>query len=145
MLASFVHGGGVTVQIDFGSKCGAFDRSPNEQAERELLESLRVAVAEISIKELAFRLDVSPSLLADSLAERSSKGVRAAWLVTIIELASVANATAIGNALLKRKPLEVVERKTLTPEQLNERYEEKLRSMGPIGLAMIRDVTGGHR
>jgi hypothetical protein len=133
------------MQHSFSSACGAFDRYPNEQAERQLLEALRVAVAEISIKELAFRLDVSPSLLADALAERSSKGVRASWLVTIIELASDANATAIVSALLTRKALEVVERKSLTPEELAERYEEKLRSLGPIGLQMIREANGGKR
>jgi hypothetical protein len=131
------------MQPSFGSIASGFDRYPNEQAERRLLEALRVAVAEISIKELAFRLDVSPSLLADSLAERASKGVRAAWLVTIIELASEANAIEIANALLHRKSLEVQPVKELTAEQRAERYEQKLRSLGPVGLQMIREANGG--
>jgi hypothetical protein len=145
MLASCVRGSGLTMQIDFASSCGEFDRDPVKRTERRLLEALRVAVAEISIKELAYRLDVSPSLLADSLAERASKGVRASWLVTIIELASDANAMEIANALLDRKSLDVQPRKELTAEQKAERYEEKLRSLGPIGLQMIRDAHGGKR
>jgi hypothetical protein len=130
------------MQTAFGSAFGEFDRYPIEFAERRLLEALRAAVAEISIKELAYRLDLSPSLLADALAERSSKGVRAAWLVTIIDLASEAHARAILDALIARRALEVVERKELTPEQLAERYEEKLRSMGPVGMQLIREVKG---
>lgn len=143
MLASHVHAGALTMQTDFGNACGEFDRDPMTRAERQLLAALRIAVAEISIKELAFRLDVSPSLLADSLAERSSKGVRASWLVTIIDLASDANATAILDALIARRSLEVVKRKTLTPEQLAAAYEERLRSLGPVGLQMIREAQGG--
>ncbi len=131
------------MQVVMGSISSGFDRDPNERAERRLLEALRIAVAEISIKELAFRLDVSPSLLADSLAERASKGVRAAWLITIIELAGEANAIEIANALLARKSLEAQPVKTLTPEQRAERYEEKLRSLGPVGLQMIRECHGG--
>jgi hypothetical protein len=131
------------VQTAFASVVGDFDRYPMEQAERRLLEALRAAVAEISIKELAYRLDVSPSLLADALAERSSKGVRAAWLVTIIDLASDAHATSILDALIARRMLEVQPKKALTPEQLAERLEEKLRSLGPVGMQMIRDVKGG--
>lgn len=131
------------MQTSFGSAFGEFDRYPVEQAERRLLDALRIAVAEISIKELAYRLDVSPSLLADALAERSSKGVRAAWLITIIEMASEPVAIGILNALGERKHLESGPRKTLTPEERAARYEEKLRSLGPVGLQLIRDAEGG--
>ena len=127
----------------FGSAFGTFDKYPIEQAERRLLDALRAAVAEISIKELAYKLDVSPSLLADALAERSSKGVRAAWLITIVDLASEANAMEILNAIAARKSLEVAPRKVLTPEERAERLEEKLRSLGPVGMQLIRDALGG--
>ena len=133
------------MQTDMGTVCGGFDRDPLVKAERQLPAALRLAVAEISIKELAYRLDLSPSLLADALAERSSKGVRAAWLVTIIDLASEAHATAILEALIARRALAVGPRKTLTPEQLAAAYEERLRSLGPVGLQMIRDAQGGGR
>jgi len=133
------------MQTAFGSAFGEFDRYPIEQAERRLLDALRVAVAEISIKELAYRLDVSPSLLADALAERSSKGVRAAWVVTIVELATEANAIAIVDAFLGRRALEVQPKKQLSAEERAERYEEKLRSLGPIGLQLIRDANGDRR
>jgi hypothetical protein len=119
------------------------DRTAKEQAERRLLEALRVAVAEISIKELAFVLDVSPSLLADALAERSSKGVRAAWLITIIDMASDAHAVEILNAFIAKRALEVAKRQTLTDAEKADRYEQKLRSLGPVGLQLIREATGG--
>lgn len=132
-------------QADLADLCGDFDRDPVARAERQLLTALRLAVAEISIKELAYKLDVSPSLLADALAERSSKGVRASWLVTIIDLASDAHATAILEALIARRAFAIGPRKTLTPEQLAAAYEERLRSLGPVGLQMIRDAQGGGR
>ncbi len=112
------------------------------RAEQQLLEAIKRAVANISIKELAYELDVSPSLLADALAERANKGVRASWLVTIIDMASMADALAILGALADLKRLEMTERKELTPEQLVERYEEKLRSMGPVGMQLMREAKG---
>lgn len=130
------------MQTSFGPAFDV-DRSAKEQAERQLLIALRVAVAEISIKELAFALDISPSLLADALAERSSKGVRASWLIMIIDMASEANAIAILNAIIAKRALEVGKRVTLTAEQKAERFEEKLRSLGPVGLQLIRDAIGG--
>ena len=108
-----------------------------------MLEVVKVAVARISLKELSFRLDVSASLLADALAERSHKGVRMSWLVAIIDMADDADATAILNELAALKGLELKPREKLTVEQLAERYEEKLRSLGPVGLQLIRDAQGG--
>lgn len=130
------------MQTAFGSAFGFFDSHGVDQAERKLLESLRVAVAEISIKELAFRLNVQPSLLADALAERANKGVRASWLITIVEMASEANAIAILRALANRRALEVAPRVELTPEERAERYAEKLRSLGPTGLRLLEEAEG---
>jgi hypothetical protein len=113
-----------------------------KSTERELLDALKQAVANISIKELAYRLDVSPSLIADALAERANKGVRASWLVTIIEMANTADATAILSVLAHRKRLDVVPRKELTAEEKAERLEEKLRSLGATGLRLIRKALG---
>jgi len=115
-----------------------------EAAELALLEALRIAVAEITIKELAYRLDVSPSLLSDALAERSSKGVRAAWLITIVEMASEANAAAVTNAVLGlRQTLEVVKRKPqLTAEEIAARAQERFQSMGAVGIQIWKEITG---
>lgn len=131
------------MQTSFGSVCEGFYSPEINAIESDLLDALRVAVAEISIKELSYRLNVKASLLADALAERSSKGVRASWLVTIIDMASVANATAILDVLGRRKRLEAMQRKTLTPEEKAERLEEKLRSLGPVGLRLIQEAVGG--
>lgn len=121
------------------------DDYPTRMAERALLDALKQAVANISIKELAYRLNIQPSLLADALAERANKGVRASWLITIIDMANEADALAILSALADRKRLEVVRRKELTPEEKAERLEEKLRAMGPIGLRLIEEALGGQR
>lgn len=110
--------------------------------ERRLLDALRQAVANISIKELAFRLNVQPSLLADALAERSNKGVRASWLVTIVDMAPLADALAILNVLGERKRIESRQRRELTAEEKAERYEEKLRSLGATGLRLIQEALG---
>lgn len=130
------------MQTAFDSLDSEFDRFPIQMAERKLLEALRVAVAEISIKELAYRLDVSPSLLADALAGRANKGVRASWLVTILDMASEANLVEIVKALVGRRPYEVQRRKELTPEELAARFEEKLRGLGAVGLQLIREAKG---
>lgn len=116
-----------------------------EAAELALLEALRIAVAEITVKELSYMLNVSASLLSDALAERSSKGVRAAWLITIVEMASEANAVAVTNAVLGlRQALEVVKRKpSLTPEVIAERAEARFVSMGAVGIAMWKEITSG--
>lgn len=131
------------MQTAFGSAFGEFSAPEIEQAEKALLDALRIAVAEITIKELAHRLDVRSSLLSDALAERSCKGVRAAWLITIIDMASEAIAIAVVNALLAtRRTLEVAKRKVLTPEERAQRLEEKLRTLGPVGLQLIREAMG---
>lgn len=118
------------------------DDYPTRMAERKLLDAVRQAVANISIKELAYRLDISPSLLSDALAERSNKGVRATWLVTIIDMAPLADALAILNALGERKRIEARQRRELTPEEKAERLEEKLRSLGTTGLRLIQEALG---
>lgn len=118
------------------------DEFRRQRAEQSLLEAIKQAVANISIKELAYDLDVSPSLLADALAERSNKGVRASWLITIVDKANIADALAILNALGDIKRLETQPRKELTPEERAERLEEKLRSLGPVGLQLIKEAVG---
>lgn len=121
------------------------DDYPTRGAERRLLEAITRAVASISIKELAFMLDISPSLLADALAERSNKGVRASWLITIIRAAPLSDSLAILNALGDLKRIEAQPMKELTAEEKAERLEEKLRSLGPTGLRLIQEAIGGGR
>ncbi len=118
------------------------DDYPTKLAERKLLDAIRQAVANISIKELAFKLNIQPSLLADAMAERSNKGVRASWLVTVIKDAPLSDAIATLNELAALRGLEVVPRKELTAEEKAERLEEKLRSLGPTGLRLIEEAIG---
>lgn len=121
------------------------DDYPTRAAENRLMDAIRQAVANVSIKELAFRLDISPSLLADAIAGRSNKGVRAMWLITLIQLAPQADALAILNALGELKRIEATPMKELTAEEKAERLEEKLRSLGPTGLRLIQEALGEPR
>ena len=130
------------MQTSFGSEQGWNDSERTTKTQERLLDSVRRAVANISIKELAFKLNIKPSLLADALAERSSKGVRAAWLVTILEMADEPFAVEILEVLARLRNRETKPRETYTPEELNERFEEKMRTLGPIGLQLIREVKG---
>lgn len=126
------------MQTDFG-----FDGEEEKTPQGRLLLAVRSAVARISLKEVAYKLNVQPSLLADALKERNHKGVRAAWLVTILELADDADANAILAALAAIRGYEVKPGRKWTPEQLNERYEQKFLSMGPVGAQLIREVKEG--
>ena len=119
------------------------DDYPTKLAEHALLEAIRQCVANISIKELAFKLNVQPSLLADALAERANKGVRASWLVSVVKSAPINDVITMLNELAVLRGLEVVPRKQLTPEEKADRLEEKLRSLGPTGLRLIDETLGG--
>lgn len=124
----------------------AFTVEPHvKAAEVKLLEAIKQAVANISIKELAYKLDVSPSLLADALAERANKGVRASWLIRVIQMAPMADALAVINALGDLRRIEAQPMKELTAEEKAARLEEKLRSLGPTGLRLIEEAIGGGR
>lgn len=116
---------------------------PRKLAEHELLEAIKQCVANISIKELSYTLNIQPSLLADAMAERASKGVRAAWLVSIVKAAPLNDVIAMLEVLAKQRGLEVVKRKELTAEEKAERLEEKLRSLGATGLRLIEEALGG--
>jgi hypothetical protein len=118
------------------------DDFSRERVRREFLDAVRQAVANISIKELAYKIDISPSLLADALAERANKGVRATWLLDIIELAPIADSIAVMNALGAVRRLEAQPMKELTAEEKAERLEQKLRSLGATGLRLIQEALG---
>jgi hypothetical protein len=118
------------------------DDFSRERARREFLDAVRQAVANISIKELAYKIDISPSLLADALAERANKGVRATWLLDIIELAPIADSIAVMNALGAVRRLEAQPMRELTAEEKAERLEQKLRSLGATGLRLIQEALG---
>ncbi len=118
---------------------------PTKMAERKLLDAIRQCVANISLKELAYRLNIQPSLLADAMAERANKGVRASWLVSIVKEAPINDVISLLNELASLRGLEVVPRKELTAEERAERLEEKLRSLGATGLRLIEEAIGGPR
>jgi hypothetical protein len=115
-----------------------------EAAWVDLREAFRSAVAAIGLKEAAFRLDVSPSLLSDALAERDRKGLRLEWLPALLLIAPAEHAATILGLLASMRGLEVVRRKALTPEEKLERLTEKLRArFGAAGAELAAEVERG--
>jgi hypothetical protein len=63
------------------------DYSPRDKGHRSwerVLRVVRLAIDRLTLKEVAFLLDTSPSMLADALAERDRKRFAAEWLVILI-------------------------------------------------------------
>ncbi len=91
----------------------------SEAWERVLVEARRV-VAQLGLKEVAFRLDTNPSLLAHAIAERNGNHLRGEWLVAIMGMGGDA---ALANAVVSVAGLKTVEAKPMTPEQKLGRLE----------------------
>lgn len=108
----------------------------------ELREAFRLAIGAVGLKDAAYRLDVSPSLLSDALAERDRKGVRLEWLPAIILAAPEENALAIIGALARLRRFEVSRSKrVLSDAEKLEALREKLRTrFGAAGLELAAEV-----
>lgn len=66
-----------------------------------ILDTISEVVARASLKEVAYRLDVPPSQLANALKERDRHYVRLDWLPAIMELAAEHDlAERLGGALV---------------------------------------------
>jgi hypothetical protein len=120
-----------------------FRQDPHaELAWANLLDAIRLAVGELGgIKELAYQVDSSPSLVSDALAERDRKRVAAEWLVTIILRAPEPAALALLQRLADLRGCEVSRRRALTAEEKLERLQEMLRQrFGAAGAALALEV-----
>ena len=120
-----------------------FSNDPQiERARVELGDAFRAAVSAIGLKDAAYRLDVSPSLLSDAMSGRERKGVRLEWLPTIILIAPIEYVTAILSSLAKLRGLEVTRAKSaLTPEQKLELLTERLRQrFGAAGAELAAEM-----
>jgi hypothetical protein len=105
-----------------------------------LLEAIREAVAVITPKELAYRLDIQPSYLSEALVGRDRKGVRAEWMPTILAMAPEGARVAILTELAAPVGLEVVRRTNLTPEERLQRLEQRIASeFGAMGARLVED------
>lgn len=116
-----------------------------ETAADELREAFKLAVGALGLKDAAYRLDVSPSLLSDAIAERDRKGVRLAWLPAILLAAPEEHALSILNALAKLRRFQIVRtHRPLTPEEKLEALRDKLRlRFGAAGAELAAEVDRG--
>lgn len=106
-----------------------------------VLDVVREVVATVGLKQLAFDLDCSPSLLGDALAERDRKGIRAEWIPTILTRATDLQRGALLCALAEPVGFDVVRRKVLTPEERLARLEALVTAkLGTVGEALLREV-----
>lgn len=121
--------------IDFG--IGVRARETWQAVARVLREIADAA----TIKELAYRCDVSPSLLAAALGERERNYVRAEWLPVFLAAASEIQQRELLGALAGAFGYEVARRRQLTPEERLQRLEENLRQkLGLLGEQLIGEV-----
>lgn len=107
----------------------------------DVLTAIRAAIDSIGHKELAYRLDVAPSLLSEALNERERKHVQARWLPTILLLAPDPHRKAILDALAGAAGYEVAAKKVLSPEERLTRLEDALRTrLGKVGEDLLRSI-----
>lgn len=93
------------------------------------------------IKEIAYRVDVSPSLFSDALHERSNKGVRLSWLPTVLRATTDAARAGLLAEIAATCGYTVQRARVLTPEERLARIESELRAAGPLGEELLRRAT----
>lgn len=105
-----------------------------------VLDALRDAIAVITPKELAYRLDIQPSYLSDALRGHDRKGLRAEWIPIILAMAPDSVRAAILTAMAAPCGYEVVRRRDLTPEERLARLEQRITSeLGPAGQRLVEE------
>lgn len=110
----------------------------------ELLELVRLAVEAMGgVKELAYQVDSSPSMVSDALREQDRKRVAAEWLVPIILRAPIETVQPIIAKLAELRGFDVKRRKVLTTEEKLERALDKLRTYGKSGREEAEEIDRG--
>jgi len=109
---------------------------------QELRELVRQAVAAISLKEIAYRCDSSPSALADAIAERDRKGLRAEHLVAILHAAPESSRQAILEAIVAPLGYKVERVAPLKPEEENRLIRAFLEKNAPGLLPALTKELG---
>lgn len=104
------------------------------------LHILRAIAARVGAKEIAFDCDTSPSQLADALADRDRKAIRAEWYRVFLHHGDEAERAALLRELAEPVGFEVREAEPLTPEEKLRRLEARVRSIGSIGDDLIREA-----
>lgn len=98
------------------------------------------AVERLTLKESAYRCDVSPGRLENALKGRDRHVLRAEWLMTLIAEAPSDDMLVF---LARLRGLEVVPAKKMTPEEKLAAYERELpKLLGPEAIAKLKELTG---
>ena len=123
----------------------ALNFGPNEAARgvhATVMQVVREIVATATNKQIAYDLDVSPSTLADAIAERQDRGIKLSWLPVLMARATEAQRIALVDALANPHGLEVSRRKVLTPEERLARLEELVRlELGVTGEQLLKKAS----
>lgn len=105
-------------------------------------DEARVAVAAVTLKEFAFRCDVSPSAVADALAERDQKRLAARHLVKLIDIAPPQHQHALLVAICGPAGFRVERVAPLTPDEEVRRTRAYLAANAPGLLPGLEKVLG---
>lgn len=117
---------------------------------RERLEVLRLAVGHLGLKEVAWALDVSKTLLSDSLNERDRKRWAGEWSDVVkqmlVQLIERGDETArdlyrqLAGLDLAHGPFALGERVELTPEEEAAALRRELLKFGDAGKTAVERV-----
>lgn len=116
------------------------DSYRHEQQGDALLELVREVVAALGLKQVAFDLDVQPSVLAHALAERDRHYPRLRWLPYLV---AHAPNDRVVELIASWRNLECKAKVELTPAEKLERIERALETTcGEKMAAFIRKEAG---
>ncbi len=122
------------------------------EAWQKQLDVLRAVVRHIGLKEVSFELDVSGSMLSDSLNERDRKRWACEWTQVVIamlvqrhDLISVGLADELCSAIIASTSFRLETEVEKTPEQIAAEAIAALESMGDEGKRKARKIKGTGR
>jgi hypothetical protein len=108
----------------------------------ELLRWFRLAVDVIGHKEVAFKLDIAPSQLADALHERERKDVKAKWFGTVARMSPEPIVRKYVEIIARQHGYTIERQRTRTPEEELRDMRELLKREAPGVLAIVDKELG---
>jgi hypothetical protein len=124
----------VQLDLEYGSDHRA------DEARVRLLAALRQAIEFVGLKEMSYRLDVSPTYLSDALHERDRKSVRLAWLPSILIAVPEAARAELLAEIAGVVGYTVQRAKVLTDAEWRARMESELKASGVVGEELLKRV-----
>ena len=108
-----------------------------DRATRELQRAMADAADALTLKEVAFELDLSPATVANALAGRDRKAPPLGWLLSLVEMDPEHR---LLRWLAGRVGCEVRVVAKLTPEQELAAIKRALAAAGPMGRAVMQQL-----